>query len=92
MIGQWADHRYTRALPKEMHGRALLHSCCHRPCGKSLIENQCKHGDVSPTKRFKGEQRMIDSTESNPSDEPGHAVIVRCGTGEPTVNVDGPAG
>ena len=29
--------------------------------------------------------------ESNPSDEPGHAVIVRCGTGEPTVNVDGPA-
>jgi uncharacterized RmlC-like cupin family protein len=29
--------------------------------------------------------------ESNPSDEPVHAVIVRCGTGEPTVNVDGPA-
>jgi uncharacterized RmlC-like cupin family protein len=29
--------------------------------------------------------------ESNPSDEPGRAVIVRCGTGEPTVNVDGPA-
>ncbi len=29
--------------------------------------------------------------ESNPSDEPGRAVIVRCGTGEPTVNVEGPA-
>ncbi len=29
--------------------------------------------------------------ESNPSDEPGRAVIVRCGTGEPTFNVDGPA-
>jgi uncharacterized RmlC-like cupin family protein len=29
--------------------------------------------------------------ESNPSDEPGRAVIVRCGTGEPTTNVDGPA-
>jgi uncharacterized RmlC-like cupin family protein len=29
--------------------------------------------------------------ESNPSDEPGHAVIVRCGTGEPTYNTDGPA-
>jgi uncharacterized RmlC-like cupin family protein len=30
--------------------------------------------------------------ETNPSDEPGRAVIVRCGSGEPTVNVDGPAG
>lgn len=29
--------------------------------------------------------------ESNPSDEAGRAVIVRCGTGEPTINVDGPA-
>jgi uncharacterized RmlC-like cupin family protein len=29
--------------------------------------------------------------ESNPSDEPARAVIVRCGTGEPTYNVDGPA-
>jgi uncharacterized RmlC-like cupin family protein len=29
--------------------------------------------------------------ESNPSAEPGRAVIVRCGTGEPTYNVDGPA-
>jgi uncharacterized RmlC-like cupin family protein len=29
--------------------------------------------------------------ESNPSDEPARAVIVRCGTGEPTFNVDGPA-
>jgi uncharacterized RmlC-like cupin family protein len=30
--------------------------------------------------------------ESNPSDEPGRAVVVRCGTGEPTHNVAGPAG
>jgi uncharacterized RmlC-like cupin family protein len=29
--------------------------------------------------------------ESNPSDQPARAVIVRCGTGRPTVNVDGPA-
>ena len=29
--------------------------------------------------------------ESNPDDQPARAVIVRCGTGEPTVNVDGPA-
>jgi uncharacterized RmlC-like cupin family protein len=29
--------------------------------------------------------------ESNPGDEPSRAVIVRCGTGAPTVNVDGPA-
>ncbi|QZY30645.1 cupin domain-containing protein [Nocardioides coralli] len=29
--------------------------------------------------------------ESNPGDAPSRAVIVRCGTGEPTVNVDGPA-
>lgn len=29
--------------------------------------------------------------ESNPSDEPSRAVIVRCGTGTPTTNVDGPA-
>jgi uncharacterized RmlC-like cupin family protein len=29
--------------------------------------------------------------ESNPSGEPARAVIVRCGTGEPTFNVDGPA-
>ncbi|WP_432477131.1 cupin domain-containing protein [Nocardioides sp. GXQ0305] len=29
--------------------------------------------------------------ESNPGEEPSRAVIVRCGTGEPTVNVDGPA-
>jgi uncharacterized RmlC-like cupin family protein len=29
--------------------------------------------------------------ESNPSDSPARAVIVRCGTGEPTYNVDGPA-
>ena len=29
--------------------------------------------------------------ESNPSDEPAHAVIVRCGTGDPTYNTDGPA-
>lgn len=30
--------------------------------------------------------------ESNPSGEPSRAVIVRCGSGAPTVNVDGPAG
>jgi uncharacterized RmlC-like cupin family protein len=29
--------------------------------------------------------------ESNPGDEPAHAVLVRCGTGEPTINVEGPA-
>ena len=29
--------------------------------------------------------------ESNPGEEPGRAVIVRCGTGEPTYNTDGPA-
>jgi uncharacterized RmlC-like cupin family protein len=29
--------------------------------------------------------------ESNPTDEPARAVVVRCGTGDPTVNVDGPA-
>ena len=29
--------------------------------------------------------------ESNPGDEPARAVIVRCGTGEPTYNTDGPA-
>jgi len=29
--------------------------------------------------------------ESNPSDEPARAVIVRCGTGDPTHNTDGPA-
>lgn len=29
--------------------------------------------------------------ESNPGDEPSRAVIVRCGSGEPTINVDGPA-
>jgi uncharacterized RmlC-like cupin family protein len=29
--------------------------------------------------------------ESNPTGEPGRAVVVRCGTGEPTYNVDGPA-
>lgn len=30
--------------------------------------------------------------ESNPSGETSRAVIVRCGSGAPTVNVDGPAG
>ncbi len=29
--------------------------------------------------------------ESNPSDETARAVVVRCGTGAPTINVDGPA-
>lgn len=29
--------------------------------------------------------------ESNPSDEPARAVIVRCGSGDPTFNTDGPA-
>jgi uncharacterized RmlC-like cupin family protein len=29
--------------------------------------------------------------ESNPGAEPSRAVIVRCGTGTPTTNVDGPA-
>ena len=29
--------------------------------------------------------------ESNPGDEPSRAVIVRCGSGTPTVNVEGPA-
>jgi uncharacterized RmlC-like cupin family protein len=29
--------------------------------------------------------------ESNPSDRPARAVIVRCGSGDPTYNVDGPA-
>ena len=29
--------------------------------------------------------------ESNPGAESSRAVIVRCGTGEPTINVDGPA-
>lgn len=30
--------------------------------------------------------------ESNPSSEETHAVVVRAGTGPPTVNVDGPEG
>ncbi len=29
--------------------------------------------------------------ESNPGDDPSRAVIVRCGSGTPTVNVEGPA-
>ena len=29
--------------------------------------------------------------ESNPSDQPARAVIVRCGSGDPTYNTDGPA-
>ncbi|GAA1888626.1 cupin domain-containing protein [Lapillicoccus jejuensis] len=29
--------------------------------------------------------------ESNPADEPSRAVVVRCGSGVPTVNVEGPA-
>ncbi len=29
--------------------------------------------------------------ESNPGDSPSRAVVVRCGSGEPTTNVDGPA-
>jgi uncharacterized RmlC-like cupin family protein len=29
--------------------------------------------------------------ESNPGGEPSRAVIVRCGSGTPTVNVEGPA-
>jgi uncharacterized RmlC-like cupin family protein len=29
--------------------------------------------------------------ESNPADEPSLLVVVRCGSGAPTVNVDGPA-
>ena len=29
--------------------------------------------------------------ESNPGDDTSRAVVVRCGTGSPTVNVDGPA-
>ena len=29
--------------------------------------------------------------ESNPGAEPSRAVVVRCGTGTPTTNVDGPA-
>ena len=29
--------------------------------------------------------------ESNPTDSPARAVIVRCGTGQPTYNVDAPA-
>jgi uncharacterized RmlC-like cupin family protein len=29
--------------------------------------------------------------ESNPGGEPCHAVIVRCGSGDPTYNVEGPA-
>lgn len=30
--------------------------------------------------------------ESNPSDATSRAVVVRCGSGPPTTNVDGPAG
>jgi uncharacterized RmlC-like cupin family protein len=30
--------------------------------------------------------------ESNPGDTPSRAVVVRCGRGEPTTNMDGPAG
>ena len=30
--------------------------------------------------------------ESNPGGEPARAVVVRCGTGQPTINVAGPAG
>jgi uncharacterized RmlC-like cupin family protein len=29
--------------------------------------------------------------ESNPSGEPARVVVVRCGTGDPTYNLDGPA-
>ena len=30
--------------------------------------------------------------ESNPGEGTARAVIVRCGTGDPTINVEGPAG
>jgi uncharacterized RmlC-like cupin family protein len=46
------------------------------------------HGEHDTTLYIvSGEMRL----ESNPSDQPARAVIVRCGTGRPTVNVDGPA-
>jgi uncharacterized RmlC-like cupin family protein len=34
--------------------------------------------------------RNVVHRESNPSDEPSRIVVVRAGTGEPVVNVDGP--
>jgi uncharacterized RmlC-like cupin family protein len=35
--------------------------------------------------------RNVVHRESNPSEEPSRIVVVRAGTGEPVVNVDGPA-
>ena len=38
-----------------------------------------------------GEKVILVRRETNPDDQPAQAVIVRCGSGAPTTNVEGPA-
>jgi hypothetical protein len=60
-IGEWTDHRHTRELPKQTHGRLFLQASGLRKDWPTLIQDQRHDGDIPPVEGIKRQQRMIDS-------------------------------
>jgi uncharacterized RmlC-like cupin family protein len=79
-ISGWHHHGEHETTLYVVHGRMRIES---GPGGSVVVEGG--PGD------FLRVPAGAVHRESNPGGEPTRAVIVRCGTGEPTVNVEAPA-
>ena len=79
-VSGWHHHGEHETTLYVVHGRMRIES---GPAGATVVEG-------GPGDFLRVPAGAI-HRESNPSGEPARAVIVRCGTGEPTINVEAPA-
>ena len=80
MVSGWHHHGDHESTIYLLRGAMRMES---GPGGRSIVE--AGPGD------FLYVPKGAIHREGNPSDEPGEAIVVRAGTGETIVNVDGPA-
>lgn len=80
MVSGWHHHGEHETTIYVIGGRLRME---FGPGGSEVVEG--RPGD------FVYVPKGMIHRESNPSDEPGDVVVVRAGTGESNVNVDGPA-
>jgi uncharacterized RmlC-like cupin family protein len=79
-VSGWHHHGKHETTLYVVSGRMRIES---GPGGTTVVEGG--PGDILPVPAGAVHR------ETNPGGEPSRAVIVRCGTGEPTVNVEAPA-